>query len=127
VRGWASIFSDIRSFSVKSESNDGAHWVVRFESRIVGHGSFDYFVTLDASKKSARVVLEASGVRAAAYASVAPIDERHARLNYAAFVDRHGVLGWLLRESSLRERQERLLEQNLMDLGRAFGSLNDAP
>src|SRR5271154_1309460 len=63
VRGWPSIFSDIASFSVKSESNDGARWDVRFASKIVGHGSFDYLVTLDAAKQSGRVVVIASGVR----------------------------------------------------------------
>jgi hypothetical protein len=122
VRGWPSIFSDIESFSVKSESSDGAHWVIRFESRMVGHGRFDYFVTLDTAKTSVRIVVDAPGVRAAAFASVAPIDDRHARVTYAVFVDRHGVLGLFLSESDLRERQERLLELNLVDLGRAFGA-----
>lgn len=101
--------------------------MIRFQSRIVGHGPFDYLVTLDAAKKSGRVVVDAPGVRAAAYASVTPTDDRHARVTYAAFVDRYGVLGWFLAESGLRERQERLLEQNLADLGKAFGSLPGSP
>ncbi len=127
VRGWPSIFSDMTSFSVKSESSDGAHWGIRFESRIVGHGAFDYLVTLDPAKQSGRVVVEASGVRGAVYATVTPIDDRSARLNYATFADRSGVLGWFLPERSLHERQERLVEQNLVDLGKAFGNLGRSP
>jgi hypothetical protein len=121
VRGWPSIFSDLVSFSVKSESSDGAHWAIRFESRVVGHGQFDYVVTLDAAKQSGRIVVRAPGVRAAAYLSVAPIDDRRSRASYAAFVDRYGVFGWFLSESLLRSRQERLVERNLDDLERAFG------
>ena len=127
VRGWPSIFSDIASLSVKSESRDGAHWVIRFASRIVGHGAFDYFVTLDSAKQSGRVVVEASGVRGAVYATVTPIDDRTARVTYATFAERDGVLGWFLPERSLRARQERLVEQNLADLEKAFGTLGGSP
>ena len=127
VRGWPSLFSDIASFSVKSESSDGARWVVRFASRIVGHGAFDYFVTLDSAKQSGRVVVEAPGVRGAVYASVTPIDDRNARVTYATFADRYGVLGWFLSERSLHARQERLVEQNLTDLGKAFGMSGGSP
>jgi hypothetical protein len=123
VRGWPSIFSDVGSFSVKSESNDSSHWVVRFESKIVGHGAFDYVVTLDATKQSGRVVVVASGVRGAVYATVAPIADRGTRVTYTTFAETYGVLGWLVSEQSLRARQERLVEQNLTDLGKAFGTL----
>jgi hypothetical protein len=127
VRGWPSIFSDMASFSVKSESSDGAHWGIRFESRTVDHGQFDYVVTLDAAKQSGRVVLRAPGVRAAAYLSVAPTNDQRSRASYAAFVERYGVFGWLLSERLLRSRQERLVERNLDDLERAFGHSDSSP
>jgi hypothetical protein len=123
VRGWPAIFSDVGSFSVKSESDDGSRWVVRFESKIVRHGAFDYLVTLDPGKQSVRVVLVASGVRGVVYATVAPIADRGARVTYTTFAERHGVLGWFVSEQGLRARQDRLVEQNLADLGKAFGIL----
>jgi hypothetical protein len=127
VREWPSIFSDLASFSVKSESRDGARWTIRFESRMLGHGQFDYFVSLDAANQSGLAVLSAPGVRAAASVTVVPIDDRRSRVLFAAFVDRYGVLGWFLSEQSLRWRQERLVEQNLGDLGRAFGPAGGLP
>ncbi len=129
VRGWPSIFSDIASFfSVISESERWrALGAIRFASKIVGHGPFDYLVTLDAAKQSGRVVIEASGVRGAVYATVAPIDDRSAHVTYATFADTYGVLGWLVSERGLRERQERLVEQNLADLGKAFGTPGSSP
>jgi hypothetical protein len=94
---------------------------------MVGHGEFDYFVTLDVAKRSGRAVLRAPGVRAAAYLSVEPIDDRRSRVSFAAFVHRYGVFGWLLSESLLRWRQERLVEQDLGDLEKAFGPVGGAP
>jgi hypothetical protein len=120
VRSWPSVFSDIASFAVKSESSDGAHWVIRFESRLVDHGRFDYLVTLDSAKLSGRVVLRAPGVRAGAYLNVAPIDDRRSRVSYAAFVERNGFLGWFLSDHLLRSWQERLVERDIHDLERAF-------
>jgi carbon monoxide dehydrogenase subunit G len=122
VSEWPSIFSDILSFSVQSESSDGTHWVIRFESRLVRHGRFDYLVTLNAAGKSSRIVVNAPGIRAGVYASVAPIDAAHSRVRFSAFVDKVGVIGWFLSERFLRERQEQLVEQDGADLKKAFGS-----
>ncbi len=122
VRGWPALFSDISAFAIESESADRARWLVRFESKTVGHGAHDYSIVLDEGRRSGRIVVHAPAIRGAAYVSVAPIDDQRSRVRYAIFVERSGAFGWLLPESWLRAYQERLVERDLGDLQKAFGA-----
>ncbi len=122
VEGWCTIFSDIASFSVRSRSRDGMRWVVSFASRIVGHGVHDFGVTLDGNTCSGHVVVNAPGVMAAVYASVAPLDARRSRVTYSVFADRSGFLGLFIPEAALRSDEERVIEQVARDLERTFGT-----
>jgi Polyketide cyclase / dehydrase and lipid transport len=122
VRAWPSLFSDIESLSVESMSSDRTRWVVRFQSKTLGHGPQYYFVSLDPEKRAGRMVIHAPAVRAAAFASIAPLGDVRSRATYAAFAERHGLFGWFLSEQDLRVRQERLMERTLDDLQSAFGA-----
>ncbi len=122
VRAWPTLFSDVASFSVRSVSTDAAHWVVRFESRTIGHGEHDYRVELDPRPRSGRMMVDVFGVRATAYVSVTPIDERRSRVSYAIFAEKRGLFGLFVPERALRVNEERLVERTLDDLARVFGA-----
>jgi hypothetical protein len=118
VPRWPSMFTDIQTMRVKR--HDGSTWKLEMSTQTFNCGTHDYDVTF-AADRTATVRINAPGVDAVARVTVRPgPTATESIVGYSLYADTHGVVGWLISDRALREKQEAMVQRYLGDFERVF-------
>jgi hypothetical protein len=120
VSRWPQVFTDIKWIRIK-ERRDG-RIRVRLETKTFACGAHDYVIRLDPGARQGTLQIEAPGVDSTARLIVrkgARADQSN--VAYSLYVKATGIMGWFISESTLRQKQEQMVERYLLDLETTFG------
>lgn len=120
VDAWRELFSDVRALRILEHR--GSSWRLELDTRIMDCGPHDYWVRFGPGRVG-RLEIDAPGVDARGRFTVREgTGMSPSVVTYDLYVEALGVIGWLVPEGSLHERQEAMVERYLGDLWRAFAA-----
>lgn len=119
VDTWPQILTDISQVEVVDHKDD--HWHIKLETRTLGRGMLPSQVMIQRPER--RVVFwgNDTGVSSAAYTTVrnGPTPNQ-SNVVYSFYIQISGIAHLIISESSLREKQEHMVQVTLEDIRRAY-------
>jgi hypothetical protein len=121
VDRWRELFTDVKKLEVRKHEED--YWRVRLDSAIFTCGPHDYELRFAGTKRAATLKILAPGADSEGQISAAPGSAPGSTVfEYRLRVQVSRVAGWFVSEKDIRDKQDRIVRQYLVDLARAFGS-----
>ncbi len=121
VETWPQILSDIAQIEVVDHKDD--HWNIKLETRTLGHGMLPSQVMIQRPER--RVVFwgKDTGVQSAAYTTVrSGPNPNQSNVVYSFYIEISGIAHLVISESTLREKQEHMVQVTLEDIRRAYAN-----
>lgn len=119
VDTWPQLMSDIARLEVVNHQD--THWNIKIETHTLGHGLLPSQVLVQRPERRVAFWGKDSGISVAAYTLVrnGPTPTQ-SNVVYSMFIEVSGFVHLIISESSLREKQEHMVQVTLEDLRRGF-------